>query len=191
MIAAHERPATGRAAEFAVALSAHLPVLETARLRLRAPRMADFPAYAEIAATPRGRYIFDHPNRRDAWLDFMQMTATWLLRGHGLWTVEPKAGGDVLGFVVLGLEEGDHEEELGYMFREVAEGHGYAGEAAEAARTYAFETLGWETLVSTIDPENTASIRLAERMGAARDAAAERAHGDTIHVYRHRKKEQA
>lgn len=187
----HERPATGAAAAFGAELSAHLPVLETERLRLRAPRMDDFPAYAEVAATPRGKYIFDEPSRRVAWLDFMQMTASWLLRGYGLWTVEPLGGGDVLGFVLLGLEDGDHEEELGYIFREAAEGHGYATEAALAARRYAFDVLGWNTVVSSIDHGNTGSVRVAERLGAVRDAAAEQARDDSIYIYRHNREDAA
>lgn len=185
MTAPHETPATGPAAAFAATLQARLPVIETARLRLRAPRIEDFPVYAEIAMGPRGVYLFDDPNRRDVWLDFAQMVATWLLRGHGLWTLEPKAGGDALGFVLLGFEDGDHEEELGYFLTEAAEGKGYAAEAAEAARAHAFGALGWSSVVSTIDHGNDRSAALATRLGASRDAAAEAAHNNEIAVYRH------
>lgn len=170
-------------------------MVETARLRLRAPRIEDFAAYAEIVATARGQYMFANPDRRTAWLDFTEMTAGWLLRGHGLWAVEPKAGGEVLGFVMLCFENGYHEEELGYLFREAAEGQGYASEAARAARSHAFGTLGWDTVVSTIDPDNRPSIRLAERLGARRDPAAERAlaaqRAETCLVYRHKREEAA
>ena len=185
MIAPHETPAAGPAAAFAATLQAKLPVIETARLRLRAPRIEDFPVYAEIAMGPRGQYVFENPTRRDVWLDFTQMVATWLLRGHGVWTIEPKAGGDPLGFVLLGFEDGDHEEELGYFLTEAAEGHGYAAEAAEAARAHAFDALGWSSVVSTIDHGNDRSAALAARMGATRDARAETAHGNKIAVYRH------
>ncbi len=185
MTVPHEAPATGPAAVFAATLQAQLPVIETARLRLRAPRIEDFPIYAEIAMGPRGVHLFDNPSRRDVWLDFAQMVATWLLRGHGLWALEPKSGGDALGFVLLGFEDGDHEEELGYFLTEAAEGQGYAAEAAEAARAHAFEALGWPSLVSTIDHGNDRSAALAARLGATRDALAEAAHDNKIAVYRH------
>lgn len=183
--APHEQPATGPAAAFAKALQSELPELTTARLRLRAPRIEDFEVYAEIATGPEGRFITEDPSRESAWYDFAQVTAAWLLRGHGVWTVEPKDGGEVLGFVLLGFEPGDHEPELGYLFRENARGQGYATEAADIARVHAFLSLGLPTLVSTVDHENVASCRLAERLGATRDPAAEAAHGHVIRVYRY------
>jgi RimJ/RimL family protein N-acetyltransferase len=185
MMLPHERPATGPAADFAATLRAQLPVLTTARLTLRAPTIEDFPHYAEIAASPEGRYLTEDQTRDSAWLDFAQMTATWLLRGHGVWTVEARDSGNTLGFVLIGFEPGDHEPELGYLFLPAARGRGYAREAAEAVRAYAFETAGLSTLVSTVDPDNVASHRLAERLGATRDAAAEAAHGHAVHVWRH------
>ena len=77
------------------------------------------------------------------------------------------------------------------MFREAGQGKGYAAEAARAARAHAFGALGWTTVVSTIDPGNAASVRVAERLGASRDAAAEAAHGYEILVYRHMNQEAA
>lgn len=184
--APHEIPATGPAAAFAASLQVALPVLDTERLRLRAPRIEDFETYAAIGESERGRYLVaDNADRDALWLDFAQMVATWLLRGHGVWTVETRDTGDTIGFVLLGFEPGDHEPELGYLFLPEAEGHGYAQEAARAARAHAFDTLGMKTLVSTIDHDNTRSIRLAERLGATRDAAAEAAHDNIIQVYRH------
>lgn len=186
MIAPHEIPTPGPAAGFAATLRAALPRLETERLLLRAPCLEDFDAYAEIGTSPRGRYLVEDNSDRDAlWLDFAQMVATWLLRGHGVWTVESRANGVVHGFVLLGFEPGDHEPELGYLFREMAEGKGYATEAATAARDYAFATLRLPTLVSTIDHDNARSIALVTRLGATRDTAAEAAHGNAILVYRH------
>ena len=80
------------------------------------------------------------------------------------------------------------ETEIGWIMFEGGEGKGYAFEAAEAARTHVFETLGWDTAVSYIDPHNARSIALAERLGAVRDDSAERPHPDDL-VYRHPKPE--
>ncbi|MDI3336567.1 GNAT family N-acetyltransferase [Defluviimonas aestuarii] len=187
MIRPWEQPPTGPAAALAGALSALIPVIETARLRLRAPRICDFDDWAAIECDERGRYIGGPMSREDAWLDFTQATATWLLRGHGLWTVEGKADGALLGFVLLGFEPGDREPELGYLFSAAAEGKGLAHEAALAARAHAFGALGWDTQVSYIDHGNDRSVRLAERLGATRDHAAEAAFDEPVLVYRHRR----
>ncbi len=61
------------------------------------------------------------------------------------------------------------EPELGWILWEGFEGQGYAGEAAGAALRFAWQTLGWSTLLSGIHRENPRSIRLAERLGARHD----------------------
>ena len=184
MTAPHEAPATGAAAGFAARLAGLLPRLTTPRLVLRAPRIADFDLWASVACTERGRYLGGPMDRDEAWLDFAQTVATWLLRGHGLWTVETRAG-EALGFVLLGFEPGDHEPELGFVFRAEAEGQSYATEAAHAALGHAFGPLGWTTVVSYVDRGNARSAAVAERLGARRDAAAEAALGSGDFVYRY------
>ncbi len=163
----HETPIPGPAAAFAAALCAQLPVLETARLRLRAPHMGDFDAWAEILCGPAAQVVGGPVTRDEAFAEFASL-GTWLLRGHGLWTVEPLAGGAPLGFVLIGFEPGDREPELVNLFRSTAEGQGHAFEAATAARDHA-RALGLPVLVGCIDPANTRSRRLTERLGAVRD----------------------
>ena len=105
-----------------------------------------------------------------------------MLRGHGLWTVERLSDDLVLGFVLLTHEFGDAEPELGFLFLSAHEGQGYATEAAQAARHFAFGILGWASVVSYVDADNDRSIRLAERLGATvdRDTGTE-----NLLVYRH------
>ena len=124
------------AAAFAAALCAQLPVLETACLRLRAPHMGDFDAWAEILCGPAAQVVGGPVTRDEAFAEFASL-GTWLLRGHGLWTVEPLAGGAPLGFVLIGFEPGDREPELVNLFRSTAEGQSHAFEAATAARDHA------------------------------------------------------
>ncbi|WP_299048268.1 GNAT family N-acetyltransferase [uncultured Tateyamaria sp.] len=179
-----ETPRTGAASLFAVALQGHLPILATDRLILRAPRVTDFDTYAGIACTDRGKHLGGPMTREDAWLDFSQMTSTWLLHGHGLWTIGH--AGDIAGFVVLGFEPGDAEPELGYLLTTQSEGKGLAFEAAQAALSHAWDTLGWSTLVSYIDPANTRSIKLAQKLGALPDGEITD-HTGTALVYRYRR----
>ena len=165
---AHERPA----AHLRPAIIAAIPVLETPRLTLRAPRLADFDLLAALCTGPRSAGIGGPLDRDEAWGEFMQMTATWVLRGHGWWAVTEAEA--LMGFVGLGFEPGDQEPELGYMFAEAAEGRGLATEAVEAARDWAREA-GLPSLVSYIADDNDRSLALAQRVGAVRDRAAERA----------------
>jgi RimJ/RimL family protein N-acetyltransferase len=166
--APHEIAIPGPAATFAATLSGMLPEIETARLRLRAPNLADFDAWAEIFTGAAGSHLGGPFDRDEAFTEFAATCGLWLLRGHGLWTVELKSGSDPLGFVLIGFEPGDQEPELGYLFRPLAEGQGYATEAARALRDHAFVAMGMDRVVSYIDPANTRSIRVAERLGATR-----------------------
>lgn len=193
-LAPHEVPGAGPAAAFADRFAGLLPVLETGRTRLRAPRLGDFPAWAEILCTERGRFC-DGPMSRDgAFVEFAAALGGWLLRGHGAWTVEPREGGESLGFVLLGMEPSDREPELGFLFRESGEGRGLAFEAAGAARDWAW-SQGLPSLVTYIDPANLRSVALAERLGARRDPEAERAYAGTsdegVLVFRHPRPEAA
>lgn len=168
--APHEIAIPGPAATFAATLSGMLPEIETARLRLRAPTLTDFDAWAEIFTGPAGPHLGGPFDRDDAFTEFAATCGLWLLRGHGLWTVERKSGSEPLGFVLIGFEPGDREPELGYLFRPVAEGNGYATEAAQALRDHAFVAMGLDRVVSYIDPANARSIRVVERLGATRAA---------------------
>lgn len=184
----HELPPAGATAELATRLRGLVPVIETARTRLRAPQLADFAAWAEIECSPRAVHMGGPYERDDAFMEFAAAVGAWLLRGHGAWTVEDRATGEALGFVLLGFEPGDREPELGFFLREGAEGRGLAFEAAAAARDWA-RAQGLPSLVSYVDPANRRSVRLAERLGGRQDPSAEAAYAGSedegIGVWRH------
>jgi RimJ/RimL family protein N-acetyltransferase len=166
---------TGPLAEQAQAVGAAIPRIETPRLVLRAPRIGDFDAWAAIACSDRGRFIGGPYDAEEAWLDFCQMVAGWLLRGAGLWSVERRDTGALIGFVPINHEWADPELELGFLFLPEGEGQGFAEEAAAAARDHAMGALALPTLVSYIDPANARALALAARLGAVRDPQAEAA----------------
>ena len=195
MTAPPERPPEpGPAADLAARLQALVPALETERLRLRVPGLADFPAWAEILCSPRALYMDGPYERDDAFMEFAASVGSWLLRGHGAYAVEARDTGEVLGFVCLNMEPSDREPELGFFLRQGAEGQGIAEEAARAAREQGW-ALGLPSLVSYIDPANTRSTRLAERVGGRRDPEAEAAYAGTpdegVAAYRHPRPETA
>ena len=185
MTAAWETAPKGRAAEIAAGLAAGVPEIETERLRLRAPRIGDFAAYAEILCSDRAVFVGGPFTREAAFRDFAEGVAGWMLRGHGLWSVERRADGALLGFLALHIEAGDPEREIGYLLREAAEGRGYAAEAAAAARAFAYGTLGWSGVVSYVDPANLRSIATAERLGARPDPEARHPLDPDLMIFRH------
>ncbi|MCB1351041.1 MAG: GNAT family N-acetyltransferase [Maritimibacter sp.] len=184
-----ELPPSGTPALFAATLRGALPRLETARLVLRAPEICDFAIYRDIMMSDRALHMGGPLDRRAAWLDFTQVVATWCLRGHGLFAIEAKDTGETLGFTLIGFEHGDREPEFGWFLTEAAEGKGYAYEAAKAVRDWGLDTLGLTALVSYIDPPNTRSVRLAERLGGWLDPVASAVvsadQGEEVVVYRH------
>ncbi len=187
MTSRHEEPTPGPAIGIAHAFAANVPVIRTGRLILRAVRLEDFPGYASILCTDHGRFAGGPLSREEAWSDFIALSAGWALHGHGGWAVTGTAKGNLLGFVLLGLEPGDVEIELGYLFLEDAEGQGFATEAAAAARDWAFNTLNLQTFVSYIAGKNSRSIALAKRLGAVEDTPREWPRGNV--VYRHAKQD--
>lgn len=158
--------------------------LQSERLTLRPHRLDDFDAYAAMWATEDSIYMGGPEDRNMAWHLFAAEIASWSLQGFGYWTLERRSDGALLGGCGFSHPPVFPERELGWYLYPEAQGHGYATEAARAARDHAFGTLGWTTLVSYIDPENSASISVAERLGAVRDPDAHRPDPEDL-VYRH------
>ncbi|MEN0079676.1 MAG: GNAT family N-acetyltransferase [Pseudomonadota bacterium] len=181
------QPPKGAPARAALQHQATVPVIETERLRLRAPRLDDLPLWTEIFAGPQSRGLKGPHGPDVAWTEFSTYSACWMLHGFGLWSVETRDAQRLIGFVFIGLEWGDLEPELGYLFAPDGQGQGYATEAARAARDWALEQM--QTFVSYVSRSNDASNRLAARIGATRDldaeAAIEAAEGSAPHVWRH------
>lgn len=161
---------TGAAAAQAAAWHAALPVLETERLRLRAPEVGDFALWARIFAGPGAEFIGGPGTPEQAWSWFAGYTGGWLLHGHGPFTVVRRDDGVGLGFVFLGYEWADEEPELGWFFAEEARGQGYATEAASAVRDWGLTLM--PSFVSCVRHENGPSNALARRLGAEIDAEA-------------------
>jgi RimJ/RimL family protein N-acetyltransferase len=62
---------------------------------------------------------------------------------------------------------------VGWTLAREAWGHGYATEAAKVSVAWAWRSLEVERLISVIDPANTSSIAVAERLGMHRPGADE------------------
>jgi RimJ/RimL family protein N-acetyltransferase len=180
------RPLHSQADALAAAISRLVPRFETARLVLRAPVISDYAAYEPVFIGDRAKYMGGPFTQDEAYADFCQGVAAWMLRGAGMWTMTLKGDEAPLGWIYLWREFGDPEDEIGWVLTEAAEGKGYATEAALAVLPYALSLYGKGGFVSYIDTANDRSARIATRLGARRDLAAEAAMGDeTLHIYRH------
>ena len=159
-----------------------VPVLQTARLTLRQPLAADWPAYAAYRQTARST---NHAMPvGEAWTHFAAFFGHWALRGFGRFIATLQ--GRPIGHFGPFFPEGHPEPELTWtLWDATLEGQGFAHEGALAVRDHAFGTLGWTSAVSYIDPANTRSQALAARLGARQDLAAPNPYGDATQVWRH------
>jgi RimJ/RimL family protein N-acetyltransferase len=82
-----------------------------------------------------------------------------------------KDTGQLIGDVVLFFRSLEHAGgELGYVFHPDVAGEGYATEAAAAVLGLAFEQLRLHRVTARLDARNTASARLAARIGMRQEA---------------------
>jgi RimJ/RimL family protein N-acetyltransferase len=162
-----------------------IPTLETERLFLRALRAEDFEAEADFFASERSRSVGGPLARDQAWRVVAAMIGHWHMRGFGFWALEEKASGRYLGRVGLWQPHGWPDREIGWTLMDHAEGQGFAHEAALVARAYAYDTLGWTTMISLIEAGNLRSEALARRLGARREGAFLHPSGIPLNIWRH------
>jgi len=168
------------------AMTDHIPVLETDRLRLRAPKLDDLPALYAFYQSDRSHMVGGPLPERDVHRMMMSTIGSWALRGHGFWHITDKSTDEMLGATGIIFAPTWHEPELGWSVTDAAQGQGIAYEAATAARSYAARHLGHNGVISYIDPANTRSEALAKRLGATFERAVEM-FGTTVNIWRHPK----
>jgi RimJ/RimL family protein N-acetyltransferase len=154
--------------------------LETERLLLRLPEPQDVDGYADVFGDPEVvAFLGMGPQtREDQVAGIARMLEHWRRYGVGLFSVVRRSDARLLGrvgFLMWDPErwvgamrydlEGDLETEIGWTLGRAYWGEGYATEAALACRDWALGQLGLTRLISVIAPGNTASIRVAEKLG--------------------------
>ena len=162
-----------------------IPTLNTKRLTMRAPKWSDFGAYAAFRGSDRAAILGGPFTRAEAFDQLSAIIGHWVLRGYGRWTVVEKSTDRPIGIVGLYYPEDWPEPEIAWSLFDGAEGKGYAQEAAEEARRFAYEVLGWDTAISLISEENERSLNLAERLGAKFEKNVQHPIYGKMPVYRH------
>ncbi len=148
---------------------------------LRPPRLDDAPAAAEMLGSAEVMRFLDGktvpsedvPAVVQKWID------RWELNGVGPFILERREDRRFVGRCGVLVwdsrtwthtsfaEAGEHAQpEIGWALARSHWGNGYATEAAGAVREWARAERGFERLVSLIAPDNVASQRVAERLGA-------------------------
>jgi RimJ/RimL family protein N-acetyltransferase len=164
-----------------------VPQRTTARLVLRGFRDADRDAFAAMNADARVMEYLPAVLTRvqsDAFVD--RISASWAERGLGLWALEHRGTGTLLGYTglwpvpaSLPIESGgDAAVEVGWRLAFEAWGQGYATEAARAALRFGFDEIELTEVVSFTSVHNLRSQALMRRLGMTRDPAEDFEHPD-------------
>jgi RimJ/RimL family protein N-acetyltransferase len=153
--------------------------LQTERLRLRLFTLADEQIMFELNSDPEIIKYAEATPARDLQEARQRLEqgplADYEKYGYGRFAVELKETGNVIGFCgIKYLPELDLPE-VGYRYLKEYWGRGIGTEAARVCVDFARDDLKIKKLVALIVPENTGSIKIAEKLGMSK--------GPLIHVY--------
>ena len=148
-----------------------MSTVETERLILRPWTADDGDALAAIFAHPAvWWYPFGRGLSREAsdrLLD--RQLRHWETHGFGLWAAELKGEGTLIGYIGLAVPDWLPEVlpavEVGWRLHPDHWGMGLATEGGRASLRYGFEALGLDRIIAIVQPANTASGRVVEKLG--------------------------
>jgi RimJ/RimL family protein N-acetyltransferase len=142
----------------------NIPVLETARLLLRAPLADDAKAIAALANDNRiAQNLLRHPHPYTL-QDAETFIASVNRPGSETAFLITDRADNLLGACGIAKLDGETPE-LGYWLGVAHWGKGYATEAARAVIDHAFADLGCDTLLAGARVSNPASRRVLEKCG--------------------------
>ena len=144
-------------------------IIETERLILREiDAERDFEDWAlSMADKNTVRYLGTGPmSRVEAWRSMAAAIGHWTIRGYGFFSLENRETGEWVGRVGPWFPEGWPAPEVGWTISPKHLRQGYATEAARAAIDFAFNTLGWNSVIHCIMEGNEASMAVARKIGS-------------------------
>jgi ribosomal-protein-alanine N-acetyltransferase len=144
-----------------------LPI-RTPRLQLREFTREDLDGIFGYSSDPKvTRYLFFGPRDRDGTAEYLDdLLASQRARPRTRYelAITEINSGVLIGACDLSLIE-TRVTDLGYMLGHPYWGQGYATEVAQTLIDAAFEQLRAERVISTVDVNNRASIRVLEKIG--------------------------
>jgi [ribosomal protein S5]-alanine N-acetyltransferase len=150
-----------------------VPVLETARIRLRPYRDDDVEAMFALYSDPRVMRYWSFP----AWTERSQaeqyLARAWAAMEAGEifpWAIADHATDGLIGALTFfSLHREQRRLEVGYSLSPERQGQGLAAEALRCAIGFGFDAVGLVRIEADIDPRNEASAKLLERLGFQRE----------------------
>ena len=143
-------------------------ILETKRLILREWQPGEEALLATFLGDDRVMHAYEGGFNEAEIAKWLQWNlASYAKRGFGLWGIQRKSDGKLIGECGLTMQEveGERFPEIGYHLIYDAWHQGYMTEAAQAVKHYAFETLGLSEVASIVRDTNLASMNVAIRNG--------------------------
>lgn len=146
-----------------------LVITESRRLIIREMSLEDIPALYDIYKGNVLNYIEplkDPATERELAESYIK--SMYGFYGYGMWLVVRKSDNRIIGkagFSEREMSDGNVKTEIGYLIGEKYQNQGYAYEACTAILEYAKENLDFEEVISCIEEGNTASVRLAIKLG--------------------------
>ena len=146
-----------------------LPIT-TRRLIIRPFTAADFEAIHTVWSDPEvmGPVPSQAYDRQQSWARLGAKLSHQARHGFSKWAVAERASGTVLGECGLHYLDGGPDIELGYKLARAYWGQGLAAEAAQACLDWALAERP-ERVVAIVDPANTRSARILDKIGMVRD----------------------
>jgi len=156
------------------------PDIETSRLVGHRPTLADLPDCADMWADPETRRFLGVPpsTPEESYARILRNIGHWHVHGYGFWVMRARATGRLVGDVGLRQFRRDLDPalnllpEAGWVLAPHAWGQGFATEAATAALAWADTHIEAPEILCMINPDNTASLRVAAKLGFTGIAAA-------------------
>lgn len=141
----------------------HIPwdIGETDRCLIRELSLSDLPALYELYDKPGMTDFVEPLYDYETELEYQKayIENMYGFYEYGMWLVFSRETGKLIGRA--GLEH----DELGYMIAPELQNRGYATEVCRFIIDYARENTDFEKLYCRIDERNTASVRLAKKLG--------------------------
>lgn len=161
-------------------------IFETVRLRCRRWRPTDLAPLFAVYSDPEGaRWVGDGEPitmaECDAWLRVTD--ANYRRRGYGMFALEDRANGEVIGFCGLVHPGGQVDAEVKYAFLRRHWGRGLASEAVPPLLAYGAQRHGLSKVIATVAAGNLASQRVLTKAGLRRTALRENADGSQTIVF--------
>ena len=149
-------------------------MFETKRLILRAWRDSDIPAFAAMNQDPKVMAFFPATLNSDATKALVKrIREHFNTHGFGLFAVEIKATGELIGFVGLMIPTFSAHftpcVEIGWRIASAYWKQGYATEAAKMVLHLAFEQYGLKEVVAFTAAVNLPSIAVMKKIGLQHD----------------------